>query len=56
MVKLFGYAAKPILAALQKKGGQAVAADEGFYVNASEGPLRDGELGRAAAWAAKLAA
>jgi len=56
MVKLFGYAAKPILAALQKKGVQAVAADEGFYVNASEGPLRDGELGRAAAWAAKLAA
>ncbi len=56
MVKLFGYAAKPILAALQKKGGQAVAADEGFYVNASEGPLRDGELERAAAWAAKLVA
>lgn len=56
MVKVFGYAAKPILGALQKKGGQAVATDEGFYVNASEGPLRDGELERAAAWAAKLAA
>lgn len=56
MMKLFGYAAKPILGALQKKGGQAGAVGEGFYVNASEGPLRNGEIERATAWAAKLAA
>ena len=56
MVKLFGYAAKPILGALQKKGGQPVAPDEGFIVKASEGPLKDGELERAAAWTARLAA
>ncbi|MCU0521373.1 MAG: nitric oxide synthase [Anaerolineae bacterium] len=56
MVKLFGYAAKPILGALTKKGGQMSAPDEGFIVKASEGPLKDGELERAAAWAAKLAA
>ncbi|MBN1248277.1 MAG: flavodoxin family protein, partial [Anaerolineae bacterium] len=54
MVKLFGYAAKPILGALRKKGGQPAAADEGFIVMGTEGPLKDGELERAAAWAARL--
>ena len=55
MVKFFGYAAKPILGALQKKGGHMDVPDEGFIVKASEGPLKDGELERAAAWAGKLA-
>ncbi len=51
MVSIFGYAAKPILGALTKKGGQAAAEPEGFFVTDSEGPLKDGELERAAAWA-----
>jgi flavodoxin I len=55
LVKVFGYAAKPILGALQKHGGQPGAADEGFIVLGSEGPMKDGELERAAAWAAGLA-
>jgi flavodoxin len=55
-VKLFGYAAEPVLKRLEKKGGQAVAAPEGFYVGETEGPLLDGELDRAAAWAGQLVA
>ena len=55
MVNIFGYAAKPIADRLAKKGGQLAGTPEGFYVKASEGPLKDGELERAAAWAVKLA-
>jgi flavodoxin len=51
MVRIFGYAAKPMADALVRKGGQLAAAPEGFFVKASEGPLKDGELERAAAWA-----
>lgn len=54
MVKIFGYAAKPIADALQKKGGTLAAAPEGFIVKESEGPVGDGELERAAAWATTL--
>jgi len=50
MVKLFGYAAEPIAAKLQKKGGKLAAAPEGFFVSGTEGPLKDGELQRAALW------
>ena len=50
-VRLFGYAAKPISDRLKKKGGELIIPPEGFYVKDSEGPLKDGELERAAAWA-----
>jgi flavodoxin len=50
-VNLFGYAAKPIADALTKKGGILAVPPEGFYVEGSEGPLKEGELERAAAWA-----
>ena len=53
-VKFFGYAAKPIADRLQKKGGTLVAPPEGFYVEDTEGPLRDGELERAATWTEQL--
>jgi flavodoxin len=56
MVKLFGYAAQPIANQLKAKGGAPLLAPEGFIVKASEGPLKEGELERAAAWAKKLAA
>lgn len=50
MVSIFGYAAKPIADAMARKGGTPVLEPEGFFVKGSEGPLKDGELERAAAW------
>lgn len=55
-VRIFGYAAEPIAKRLEKKGGKQVAAPAGFYVGGTEGPLLDGELDRAAAWAKEIAA
>lgn len=50
-----GYAAKTIAKSLEKKGGQLAAPGEGFYVTGEQGPLKDGELERAADWAGRLA-
>ena len=50
-VKIFGYAAKPMADALVSKGGKLIASPEGFLVKGMEGPLKDGELERAARWA-----
>jgi flavodoxin len=50
-----GYAAGTIAKVLEKKGGQLVAPGEGFLVTGEQGPLKDGELERAAAWAGRLA-
>jgi flavodoxin I len=55
-VKLFGYAAEPIAAKLQKKGGTLAAPPEGFFVGGTEGPLKEGELERAAQWARRVGA
>jgi flavodoxin len=55
MVKIGGFAAKPIADMLKKKGGIPVAEPEGFCVKGSEGPLKDGELQRAADWAILVA-
>jgi flavodoxin len=54
MVKIFGYAAAPIASALRQKGGEQIALPEGFFVKAAEGPLKEGELERAAEWAQQL--
>ncbi|MBN1411308.1 MAG: flavodoxin domain-containing protein [Spirochaetales bacterium] len=54
MVKLFGYAAEPIAAKLVKYGGKLSLSPEGFYVNGTEGPLKDGEEGRAVEWIKQL--
>lgn len=54
IVKTGGYAAKKIADRLKKAGGELVAPPEGFYVRDTEGPLKDGELERAASWAAGL--
>lgn len=48
------YAVRPLEALLKEKGALITAPPDGFYVNASEGPLREGELERAAAWAKSL--
>lgn len=54
LVKWFGYAAKPIAVQLQKKGGPLVLPPEDFWVLGTEGPLKQGELERAAAWGQRL--
>ena len=54
MVKFFGYAAEPIAKRLKRAGGKEVAAPAGFIVADTEGPLKDGELERAAVWAKQI--
>ena len=46
-----GYAASTIAKGLQKKGGELIAEPEGFLVTGEQGPLKEGELERAKAWA-----
>jgi flavodoxin I len=53
--KIFGYAAPKIAKALEGKGGKLVAPPEPFIVMGKEGPLKEGELERAAAWAKGIA-
>jgi flavodoxin len=55
LVKMFGWAANRIADALKDKGGNLLAPGEGFFVKATKGPLVDGELERAAAWAKAIA-
>jgi flavodoxin len=55
-VRLFGYAAEPIEKRLKRAGGEPVVSPEWFYVEDTEGPLREGELERAADWARQIAA
>jgi len=55
-VRIFGYAAKPIGNALKKKGGKLVIPPEGFLVQGMKGPLVEGELERAEAWAREIIA
>lgn len=54
LVRLFGYAADPIADRLRKKGGDQADPPEGFIVEGTEGPLRDGELERAANWTKRI--
>ena len=51
LVKIFGYAAGRVANNFEDKGGRLVAPPEGFIVKGKEGPLKDGELERAAGWA-----
>jgi len=48
--KFFGYAAMHIAKSLKSKGGYTAIPSEGFIVEDREGPLRQGEQERAAAW------
>ena len=50
-VGIFGYAAGRIAKNLKKKGGTLLLNPEPFYVAGTEGPLKEGELERGAAWA-----
>ena len=49
--KIFGNAAGRIAGQLTKKGGVLTVPAEGFFVTGTKGPLKEGELERAAAWA-----
>jgi flavodoxin I len=49
--KIFGNAAGRIAGQLTKKGGLLIVPAEGFFVTGTKGPLKEGELERAAAWA-----
>ena len=51
---IFGYAAEKISRGLKSSGGVEVIAPAGFFVTDKEGPLTDGELERAAAWAGEI--
>ena len=53
-VRIFGYAAGPMAKTLQKKGGELIVPPEGFFVEGTEGPLKEGELDRAAGWADQI--
>jgi flavodoxin len=52
---VFGYAAGRIAGSLKRKGGTLVASPQGFFVKGTEGPLKEGELERAAGWAKEVA-
>ena len=51
IVNMGGYAAKPIADSLKQSGGELIMPPEGFFVEGKEGPLKAGELERAADWA-----
>jgi flavodoxin I len=56
LITIFGTAAPKIAKALKSKGGNLVGSPGGFYVTGGEGPLKEGEVERAAAWAKGLVA
>jgi len=54
LVGIFGYAAVRIADSLKRNGGTLIAPPEGFFVKGKEGPLKGGELERAAGWAKEI--
>jgi len=54
VAKIFGYAAGRIASSLKKKGANLVAEPEGFFVLGTKGPLKEGELERAATWGKRI--
>lgn len=55
VVRMGGYAAKAIADQLRRKGGEMIVPPEGFLVVGEQGPLKEGELDRAAIWARQVA-
>jgi flavodoxin len=54
LAAIFGYAAGKIAGSLKKRGGTLILPPEAFFVKGKEGPLKEGELERAAGWAKEL--
>jgi len=48
---IFNYAAGKIANSLKSKGAVLISSPQGFFVKGKEGPLKEGELERAAIWA-----
>jgi flavodoxin I len=53
-VRIFGYAAGRIASKLEEMGATLVGSPEGFFVKGTKGPLKEGELERAADWAKEI--
>ena len=53
-VKMFGFASGKIASSLKANGGTLIKSPEGFYVTGAKGPLKEGELERAASWAKEI--
>ena len=56
VVEVGGYAADVLANRLRERGAQVLGQPAGFAVGGTEGPLKTGELERASAWAAGIAA
>jgi flavodoxin I len=56
LVGIFGYAAGRIANSLKGKGADLIVQPEGFFVKGGQGPLKEGELERATAWAKAISA
>lgn len=54
LARIFGYAAGRIAGSLKSKGGNLVVSPEGFFVKGTEGPLKEGEVERAAVWSEEI--
>jgi flavodoxin len=54
LVGIFGYAAGKIAGSLKTKGGTLILSPEAFLVKSKEGPLKEGELERAAGWSKRI--
>ena len=54
LVGIFGYGAGKIADSLKRKGGTLILPPEAFFVKSKEGPLKEGELEHAAAWAKRI--
>ncbi len=54
LVAIFGYAAGKIANSLKTKGSTLILPPEAFFVKGKEGPLKEGELERAAGWAKRI--
>lgn len=50
LMSTIGFAASKMAAALKTKGGKLILEPMGFVVRDKEGPIKDGELKRAAEW------
>ncbi len=56
LMNIGGYAADVLKARLAEKGARTTGEIGAFIVDGTEGPLRDGEIDRARAWAREVAA
>jgi flavodoxin I len=56
LIRMLGYAAPKIARSLEGSGATMAVQSEGFWVTGGKGPLKEGELERAAEWGRRKAA